>query len=260
MSYIAFARKWRPKNLDEIIGQEHVVSVLKNSIKQNRLAHAYLFTGSRGVGKTSCARILAKSINCAKGPTLKPCEECSSCCEIPQGRSLDVIEIDGASNRGIDEIRTLRENVKFAPTAGKHKIYIIDEVHMLTTEAFNALLKTLEEPPEHVKFIFATTQPNKIISTILSRCQRFDFRLIPTLTIIEKLEKIAKEEHLKIDKQALFAIAKASGGSMRDAETILDQLSSVSSAKINAQDVSSMLGAVLTSLPKYMTPTRSLMW
>lgn len=244
MSYIIFARKWRPKNFDEVIGQEYIISILKNSIKQNRLAHAYLFTGPRGIGKTSCARILAKSLNCIKGPTLKPCEECSSCREIAQGRNLDVIEIDGASNRGIDEIRTLRENVKFSPTSGKYKIYIIDEVHMLTTEAFNALLKTLEEPPAHVKFIFATTQPRKIISTILSRCQRFDFRLIPIVKIIEKLEKISKQEHLKVEKEALFAIARASGGSMRDAETILDQLSSFSKDKINAQDVSSMLGMV----------------
>jgi len=244
MSYIVFARKWRPKNFEEVVGQEHITSILKNSIKQNRLAHAYLFTGPRGIGKTSCARILAKSLNCLKGPTLTPCEECSSCREISQGRNLDVIEIDGASNRGIDEIRTLRENVKFSPTAGKYKVYIIDEVHMLTTEAFNALLKTLEEPPAHVKFIFATTQPQKVISTILSRCQRFDFRLIPVVKIIQKLEEISKQEHLKVEKEALFAIAKAAAGSMRDAETILDQLSSFSKEKIKLQDVTSMLGVV----------------
>jgi len=169
MSYIVFALKWRPQNFDEIVGQKHIIATLKSALEKNRLAHAYLFAGPRGVGKTSAARILAKALNCKEGPTVNPCQKCASCLEITQGRSLDVIEIDGASNRGIDEIRTLRENVKFSPTAGKFKIYIIDEVHMLTQEAFNALLKTLEEPPEFVKFIFATTQPHKVLATILSR-------------------------------------------------------------------------------------------
>lgn len=244
MSYTVFALKWRPKDFDEIIGQGHIVGTLKNAIQKNRLAHAYLFAGPRGVGKTSTARILAKALNCKDGPTVKPCQKCSSCIEISQGRSLDVIEIDGASNRGIDEIRTLRENVKFSPVQGKSKIYIIDEVHMLTTEAFNALLKTLEEPPEFVKFIFATTQAHKVISTILSRCQRLDFRRIPTMEIIAQLERIVKGENIDIDKQVLFAIAKSSDGSLRDAESILDQLVSFSKEKISLKDVISVLGLV----------------
>jgi len=244
MSYTVFALKWRPKNFDEIIGQPHIVGTLKSAIQKNRLAHAYIFAGPRGVGKTSTARILAKALNCKEGPTLNPCQECSACKEITQGRSLDVIEIDGASNRGIDEIRTLRENVKFAPTRGKFKVYIIDEVHMLTTEAFNALLKTLEEPPEFVKFIFATTQPHKVIPTILSRCQRLDFRRISAMEIIAQLERIVKEEKINIDKEVLFAIAKASDGSMRDAESILDQLVSFSKDKVSLKDVISVLGLV----------------
>ncbi|MEW6171003.1 MAG: DNA polymerase III subunit gamma/tau, partial [Candidatus Omnitrophota bacterium] len=189
-------------------------------------------------------RILAKSLNCKNGPTIIPCQECISCQEITKGTSLDVIEIDGASNRGIDEIRTLRENVKFSPVHGKYKIYIIDEVHMLTTEAFNALLKTLEEPPAHVKFIFATTSPHKVIPTILSRCQRFDFRRIPNLLIVEQLEKICKAENVSIDKNVLFSIAKASSGSMRDAESILDQLVSFGQGKITNQDVTNALGII----------------
>jgi len=243
-SYTVFALKWRPKDFDEIIGQDHIVGTLKNAIQKNRLAHAYLFAGPRGVGKTSTARILAKTLNCKEGPTVIPCQKCSSCIEISQGRSLDVIEIDGASNRGIDEIRTLRENVKFAPVQGKFKIYIIDEVHMLTTEAFNALLKTLEEPPEFVKFIFATTQPHKVISTILSRCQRLDFRRIPTLDLISQLERIVKDESIEVDKEVLFAIAKSSDGSLRDSESILDQLVSFSRDKISLEDVISVLGLV----------------
>ena len=243
-SYTVFALKWRPKDFDEIVGQDHIVGTLKNAIQKNRLAHAYLFAGPRGVGKTSTARILAKTLNCKEGPAVKPCQKCSSCIEIGQGRSLDVIEIDGASNRGIDEIRTLRENVKFAPTQGKFKIYIIDEVHMLTTEAFNALLKTLEEPPEFVKFIFATTQPHKVISTILSRCQRLDFRRIPTLDLIAQLERIVKGENIDVDKEVLFAIAKSSDGSLRDAESVLDQLVSFSRDKISLKDVISVLGLV----------------
>jgi len=244
MSYIVFARKWRPKNFDEVIGQDHITNILKNAIKQGRIAHAYLFAGPRGIGKTSLARILAKSLNCQKGPTLSPCENCTSCKEISESRSFDVIEIDGASNRGIEEIRSLRENVKFSPSAGKYKIYIIDEVHMLTTEAFNALLKTLEEPPEHVKFIFATTHPEKVIPTIISRCQRFDFHKISITKIIEKLDKISRAEKLDVDKDALFAIAKAASGSMRDAESILDQLSAFSKNKIKLSDVTDVLGMI----------------
>lgn len=244
MPYTVFALKWRPKNFDEIVGQNHIVATLKNAIEKNRLAHAYLFAGPRGVGKTSTARILAKALNCKTGPTTTPCQKCPSCLEISDGRSLDVIEIDGASNRGIDEIRVLRENVKFAPTSGKFKIYIIDEVHMLTTEAFNALLKTLEEPPEFVKFIFATTQPNKVISTILSRCHRFDFRRLTVMEISSQLERIVEAEKISIDKDVLFAVAKSSDGSMRDAESVLDQLVSFSKGKVSLKDVISVLGIV----------------
>jgi len=244
MAYTVFALKWRPQNFDEIIGQSHVVVTLKSAIEKNRLAHAYLFAGPRGVGKTSTARILAKALNCKNGPTVNPCQKCASCIEISQGRSLDVIEIDGASNRGIDEIRTLRENVKFSPTLGKFKIYIIDEVHMLTQEAFNALLKTLEEPPEFIKFFFATTQPNKILATILSRCQRFDFRRIPLMELIAQLERIVSAEKIEVDKEVLFAVAKASDGSLRDAESLLDQLVSFSKDKVSLKDVVSVLGIV----------------
>jgi DNA polymerase-3 subunit gamma/tau len=244
MSYIVFALKWRPQNFDEIVGQKHIIATLKSALEKNRLAHAYLFAGPRGVGKTSTARILAKALNCKEGPTVNPCQRCASCLEITQGRSLDVIEIDGASNRGIDEIRTLRENVKFSPTAGKFKIYIIDEVHMLTQEAFNALLKTLEEPPEFVKFIFATTQPHKVLATILSRCQRFDFQRISVMEIIAQLEKIVAAEKIDIDKEVLFALAKSSDGSLRDAESVLDQLVSFSKDKISLADVISVLGLI----------------
>lgn len=244
MSYRVLALKWRPQNFDSLVGQQHVVGTLKNALQSNRLAHAYLFSGPRGVGKTSCARILAKALNCKNGPTVDPCNECPQCLEISQGRGLDVIEIDGASNRGIDEIRTLRENVKFAPASGKYKIYIIDEVHMLTQEAFNALLKTLEEPPEYVKFIFATTQPNKVLPTILSRCQRFDFRRIPVLEIIGQLERILAAENIKIDREVLAAIARSSDGALRDAETVLDQVISISGGNVSLKDVISLLGVV----------------
>ncbi|MCG8430961.1 MAG: DNA polymerase III subunit gamma/tau [Candidatus Omnitrophica bacterium] len=244
MSYIVFALKWRPQNFDQVVGQSHVVTTLKNALEQGRLAHAYLFTGPRGVGKTSTARILAKSLNCKEGPTVRPCQKCSACREISEGRAFDVIEIDGASNRGIDEIRTLRENVKFAPTSGKYKVYIIDEVHMLTQEAFNALLKTLEEPPEYVKFIFATTHPHKLPPTILSRCHRLDFRRIPAMEVIAQLEKIVKAEKLKVSQEVLVAIARSCDGSLRDAESILDQLVSFSSGEVSLTDVVSVLGLV----------------
>lgn len=244
MSYTVFALKWRPKNFDEIIGQGHIVTTLKNAVEKNRLANAYLFAGPRGVGKTSTARILAKSLNCKNGPTVVPCEKCPSCLEVAASRSFDVIEIDGASNRGIDEIRQLRENVKFSPSTGRYKIYIIDEVHMLTTEAFNALLKTLEEPPAFVKFIFATTQAHKMPPTILSRCQRFDFRRIPVTEIIRQLEHIIAQEKIKIDRDVLFTIARASDGALRDAESLLDQLASFSEDKISLKDVISILGII----------------
>jgi len=244
MSYTVFALKWRPQDFETIIGQGHIVGTLKNAIQKNRLAHAYLFTGPRGVGKTSTARILAKALNCKEGPTVKPCQKCPSCLEINQGRSLDVIEIDGASNRGIDEIRALRENVKFSPSSGKYKVYIIDEVHQITPDGFNALLKTLEEPPEFVKFIFATTHPQKVMPTIISRCQRMDFRRITVIEIINQLEKIIAQEKIRIDKEVLFAIAKASDGSLRDAESILDQLVSFSQGSLTLKDAISVLGMV----------------
>ena len=244
MAYLPFARKWRPQDFDEIIGQEHITTTLKNAISMERLHHAYLFTGPRGIGKTSTARIFSKAINCEKGPSVKPCNTCSTCKEITAGSSMDVIEIDGASNRGIDEIRNLRETVKFSPSKGHFKIYIIDEVHMLTTEAFNALLKTLEEPPMHVKFIFATTEPHKVPATILSRCQRFDFRRIQTKDMIAKLHDVSREERINIDEDAFLYIAKASDGSMRDAESILDQIASFSKDKVLIKDVIESLGMI----------------
>ncbi|HXV28279.1 MAG TPA: DNA polymerase III subunit gamma/tau [bacterium] len=242
MSYQIFARKFRPQSFKNLIGQETISMTLRNAIRQERIPQSFLFSGPRGVGKTSTARILAKALNCTKAPTEEPCGKCTSCTEITQGNSMDVLEIDGASNRGIDEIRNLRETVKFKPSHGRYKIYIIDEVHMLTTEAFNALLKTLEEPPEHVKFIFATTESHKVPLTVLSRCQRFNFKRIPTQDIVKKLETIAKEEGIKYDKNALYLIAKASEGALRDAESLLDQLATFSQDKIREEDVLLMLG------------------
>jgi len=244
MSYLVFARKYRPQNFDEIVGQEHITTTLKNAILYGRIAHAYLFAGPRGTGKTSTARIFSKALNCEKGPTITPCNKCSACNEISAGTSLDVLEIDGASNRGIDEIRNLRENVRFYPSKGKFKIYIIDEVHMLTAEAFNALLKTLEEPPPHVKFIFATTQPHKLLSTILSRCQRFNFKRVSVTDIVLVLKDIVRRENLKVEEDALYAIASASEGGLRDAESILDQSSSFTQGKVTSEDVNSVLGLV----------------
>jgi DNA polymerase-3 subunit gamma/tau len=244
MPYTVFALKWRPQTFAEIVGQDDVVARLRGAITAKRLAPAYLFAGQRGTGKTSTARIFAKALNCKDGPTVAPCGKCPTCLEIAKGSCLDVMEIDGASNRGIDEIRALRESVKFAPVQGKYKVYIIDEVHQITTDGFNALLKTLEEPPEFVKFIFATTHPQKVIPTILSRCQRFDFRRISVMEIIAQLERISQAEKIEVDKEVIFAIARASDGSLRDAESVLDQLVSFSKDKISLKDVVSVLGLV----------------
>jgi DNA polymerase-3 subunit gamma/tau len=244
VSYIVFARKWRPQTFDEIIGQEHITTTLKNAIKQGRVAHAYLFCGPRGIGKTTTARILAKALNCEKGPTPNPCNNCISCKEITEGRSLDILEIDGASNNGVDEIRNLKDNVKFFPAHGKFKIYIIDEVHMLTPEAFNALLKTLEEPPPHVKFIFATTAPHKVIPTILSRCQRFNFHRLSAGDMVKKLKVIAEKEKIDIDDTAIFNIVRAASGSMRDAESLLDQLATYCKNSVAVKDINKLLGIV----------------
>ncbi len=240
--YQVFARKYRPQVFDDIIGQTHVTTTLKNAIKEKRIAHAYLFAGPRGVGKTTTARILAKALNCTDGPTPTPCGSCISCTEITGGRSLDVIEIDGASNRGIDEVRNLRENIKYAPTRGKYKIYIIDEVHMLTEPAFNALLKTLEEPPKHGIFIFATTAPYKVPLTILSRTQRFNFRKLTIKEIIENLNRVAEKEKIEIENNALYLIATRVDGALRDAQSMLDQLVSYTNGKIKKEDVENMIG------------------
>ena len=242
MSYQVIARKYRPQRFSDVVGQEHVTQTLANAIKQNRIAHAYLFCGPRGTGKTTIARIFAKCLNCTDGPKVEFDDQDARCIEIAEGRSLDVIEIDGASNRGIEEIRELRDTVKYAPAASKFKIYIIDEVHMLTKEAFNALLKTLEEPPAHVKFMFATTEPEKVLATILSRCQRFDLRRIPAALISQHLAHIAKQEKVKIYPAALYAIARGADGGMRDAESALDQLISFCGDKIEESDVLSMFG------------------
>jgi len=244
LEYLVLARKFRPQTFEDIAGQEHVVKTLRNAIGQGRVAHAFLFSGPRGVGKTSVARILAKSLNCEKGPTATPCNVCSNCREITAGNSLDVREIDGASNRGIDEIRELRENVKFAPAAAKYKIYIIDEVHMLTREAFNALLKTLEEPPAHVIFIFATTENHKVPATILSRCQCYDFRRISLAEIAANLGKVAAAEGIQISPAALIWIAEAGDGSMRDGQSIFDQVISYAGMNISDTDVEEILGLV----------------
>jgi len=244
MGYLVTARKWRPQTFSSVAGQEHITETLKNAIRNNRIAHAYLFTGPRGVGKTTTARIFAKALNCTNLKNAEPCNECDNCKDIQNSQLLDIIEIDGASNRGIDEVRTLRESVKYAPTRGKYKIYIIDEVHMLTKESFNAFLKTLEEPPEHTIFIFATTDVHKVPLTIISRCQRFDFRRIQMDTIKETLLQIAKAENINIDDKTLTIISKKADGALRDAESYFDQVVSFCGDKIDSETVAKMLNLI----------------
>lgn len=241
--YLPLYRKYRPQTFKDLIGQENIVKALSNAINLNKISHAYLLCGPRGTGKTTTARIIAKSLNCAKGPTLEPCGECPSCKDIANSTPIDVIEIDAASNRKVEDARNILEKIQFVPVNGHFKIYIIDEVHMLTTEAFNTLLKTLEEPPENVIFILATTEPHKVLDTIISRCQRFDFRRITTEDIVERLKYISEQENIKITQDALFAIARSSQGGMRDSLALLDQISVLDADKeITADDVNEMLG------------------
>ncbi|MDR3275068.1 MAG: DNA polymerase III subunit gamma/tau [Endomicrobium sp.] len=242
MTYLVLARKFRPRSFDEVVGQEHISQTLKNAISEKRIAHAYLFSGPRGCGKTTMARILAKALNCKNGPAPEPCGVCENCIEISKSANIDVLEIDGASNNGIDEIRALRENVKFSSANSKYKIYIVDEAHQITVQAFNALLKTLEEPPAHVVFIMATTEQHKIPVTILSRCQRYRFKLISSAEMAYAIKKIAQKEDFEIDDEALNIVITASGGSMRDALSLLDQAVSSNTGKITGEYIRGLLG------------------
>lgn len=242
MSYLVLARKWRPQTFDEIVGQEHVSQTLMNAIRSDRVAHAFLFTGVRGVGKTTAARVLAKALNCAQGPTPTPCNACVNCREITAGSAVDVLEIDGASNTGVDDVREIIDNVRYQPAKSRFKIYIIDEVHMLSTSAFNALLKTLEEPPPHVKFIFATTDPHKVPHTIHSRCQRYDFKRISFRLIAERLMHIARADEVTVSAHALALVAREAEGSMRDAQSLLDQIIAFAGRTIDDEDVMAALG------------------
>lgn len=242
MYYRTLYREWRPQDFNEMVGQEHVCRILKNALSSGRVSHAYLFSGPRGTGKTSTAKILAKGLNCACGPTPEPCNQCSACKRITAGEFLDVLEIDGASNRGIDEVRELREKVQLAPVEGRNKVYIIDEVHMLTTEAFNALLKTLEDPPDHVVFIFATTEAHKIPLTVLSRCQQLEFHRLPVAAIVERLQEVAVQEEVEIEPKTLFLLAKKAEGSLRDALGLLDQCIAFAEKEIGHEEVIDILG------------------
>jgi len=252
MDYQVSARKYRPGTFDDVIGQPHVVQTLMNAVSTKRIAHAYIFSGTRGVGKTTVARILAKALNCEQGPTGHPCNACPNCQEITQGNSVDVIEIDGASNTSVDDVREIRENVKFTPFRGQYRVYIIDEVHMLSNSAFNALLKTLEEPPSHVVFIFATTEIHKIPATILSRCQHYNFRRIARTEIIERLRHVADQDQLHIEERSFTALARASEGSMRDGLSLLDQAVAFGGTTISHADLEVLLGAVPQELTQGM--------